>query len=219
MKYTIRDLQAWLNAMMTSDPIAVDGERGPVTHRAVADAMLKTSTPQESELMPESGLYRIIWHWTGGRKIPTQDDLKHYNSVHDYKGNVYAGGAKPEDQVNYDWRKGIGVSHTQNSNTGSIGQAVAGMHGAKGWPALSWSQDPITWEGIDSMLELSAQHCKKYGIPVSKWTTLSHAEVEKTLGIKQNSKWDFMVLPGSTRPENSVKIGDILRARMIKKFM
>ena len=69
------------------------------------------------------------------------------------------------------------------------------------------------------MLKRSAEYCKKFDIPVTKWSTLSHAEVEETLKIKQNNKWDFMVLPGSTRTENAVKIGDILRARMISKYM
>lgn len=200
MRYSFKDLKAWMSAFRLKYPVVV----------------VKKPTPV---LVPDSGLHRIIWHWTAGRKIPSKDDLKHYNSVHDYQGKTYDGAAKPEDQAKYDWRKGVGASHTKNANTGSIGQAVSGMYDSKGWPALSWGKDAITWEGIDSMLKLSAKHCKMYGIPVTRETTLSHAEVEKTLGIKQNNKWDFMVLPGSTGVEDAVKIGDILRARMIKKFM
>ena len=219
MNYTNLDLQARINSLMPNSPITVDGDKGPNTRRAVRAAMLLRDVETEEELFHESGLHRIVWHWSAGFKTPTEDDLKHYNAMHDYKGKTYDGAARPEDQANYDWRKGVGVSHTKNCNTGTIGQAVAGMYGAQGWPGLIWGHHRITWQGVDSMLKRSAEYCKKFDIPVTKWSTLSHAEVEETLKIKQNNKWYFMVLPGSTRTENAVKIGDILRARMISKYM
>lgn len=217
MNYTTRDLQARVCAL--GFITAVDGMSGPSTRKAVAAAMRSRRVKTQSELFHDSGIHGLVWHWTGGRDMPSPDDLLHYNDVSDFEGNHYDGAARIEHQANYDWRRGIGVSHTKNANTGRGGLAVAGMHGAKGWPTLDWGSHPITWEGIDGMLERSAHYCKTFDIPVTKWSTLSHAEVEQTLGIKQKNKWDFMVLPGSTAPVNAVIVGDILRERLVKRYM
>jgi hypothetical protein len=69
------------------------------------------------------------------------------------------------------------------------------------------------------MLKRSADYCKEFDIPVTKWSTLTHAEIETTLGIKQNNKWDYMVLPGDTQVRNAVVVGEILRDRLRTRFM
>lgn len=217
--YLTRDLQARVNALSNHPVLVVDGVSGPATRAAVKKAMAKRSVTKEKDLFDQSGLHAIIWHWTAGRKVPTPDDLDHYNDVFDYEGNQYDGAARPEHQANYDWRKGVGVSHTLNANTGRIGQAVAGMLGAEGWPTLNWGNHPITWAGIDSMLERSALYSKKFDIPCTPWSMLSHAEVEETLGIDQKNKWDYMVLPGDTKVRSAREVGDVLRARMVEKFL
>ena len=217
MNYTTRDLQARVCAL--GHVTGVDGMNGPGTRKAVAAAMSAQRVRTEAELFHDSGIHALVWHWPAGRDMPTADDLLHYNDVFDCDGNQYDGGARIEHQANYDWRRKIGVSHSLNANTGRGGLSVAGMHGAEGWPSLKWGSYPITWEGIDGMLKRSAQYCHAFDIPVTKWSTLSHAEIEQTLGIKQNNKWDYMVLPGFTAPVNAVKVGDILRARLIERFM
>jgi len=68
------------------------------------------------------------------------------------------------------------------------------------------------------MLEQTWDICCEYNIPVSPWTTLSHAEVQQTLGVAQRNKWDYMVLPCYDKPSDAVKIGNVLRARMLEKF-
>lgn len=219
MIYTSRDLQARVNALSVGKrEIAVDGMTGPGTRAAVKAVMKERGVRKESQIFGEAGLHGIIWHWTAARKIPTQDDLKHYNDGFDFEGNHYDGGARPEIQSNYDWRRKIGVSHTRNANTGRIGMSVAGMYGASGWP-MNWGEHAVTWAGIDAMLERSALYATEFDIPVTKWSMLSHAEVEEVLGIKQKGKWDFMVLPGYTKPINAVEVGNILRARLIEKFL
>ena len=217
MSYTVRDYQARVSAL--GFPTDVDGMSGPSTRAAIAKAMKHKRVKKQQDLFHSSGIHGLIWHWTAGRDQPSFDDLDHYNDVFDFEGNGYDGGARIEHQANYNWRKGIGVSHTRNANTGRGGLAVAGMHGAQGWPSLKWGNDPITWDGIDAMLERTAYYCHEFDIPVSRWSTLSHAEVEQTLGIKQNNKWDFMVLPGYDKPVDAVKVGDVLRKRLVKKFM
>jgi len=217
MLYITRDLQARVNALNGMEVLKVDGMSGPNTRKPPRATMAKFDLSKEKDLFHDSGLHAIIWHWTAGRNKPSKDDLKHYNDVFDHEGNQYDGAARPEHQANYDWRKGIGVSHTKSANTGRIGMSVAGMYNANGWP-MKWGTHPITWEGIDAMLERTAMYCKKFWIPNSRWSTLSHAEVQQTLGIKQNNKWDYMVLPGDTKPRDAVVVGDILRKRMKDKF-
>ena len=102
-------------------------------------------------------------------------------------------------------------------NTGWVGISQDAMAGAQESP-LNWGSHPITWEGIDAMLEQTMDVCKEYDSPISKWTTLSHAEVQETLGVKQRWKWDYKVLPGDTRSRNAVEVGDILRKRMVEKY-
>ena len=104
-------------------------------------------------------------------------------------------------------------------NTGWIGQSVDAMAGAKQNNPITWGSNPITWAGLDAMLEQSADLVEEYDIPVSKWTTLSHAEVQPTLGVRQKWKWDYVVLPGDTVSRDPVEVGDILRKRMVEKFL
>lgn len=220
MNYTNVMRQARINSLSVGKrEIAVDGMFGPASRAAEAQVMKELGVSKRDEIFDDSDILGLIWHWTAGRNVPSKDDLKHYNDVWDHLGNHYDGGARIEHQTKYDWRKGIGVSHTKNCNTGYGGLSVAGMHGANGWPSMEWGNDPITWEGIDGMLERSAEYCKEFNIPVSRWTTLSHAEVQKTLGIKQNNKWDYMILPGMTRVMDPVTCGDILRKRLIERHM
>lgn len=218
MFYNTRDLQARINALHNRGVLKIDGMSGPATRAAVNNTMKMRGVQKEKHLFDDVGLHGIIWHWTAGLKVPTEADRSHYNDLFDFEGNQYDGAARPEHQVNYDWRRKIGVSHTRNSNTGRIGMSVAGMHRAQGWPKLVWGNHPITWEGIDAMLERSAMYGRKFDIPVTKWSMLSHAEVEATLGIKQNNKWDYMVVPGYEKPVNAVEVGDILRNRLLEKF-
>lgn len=219
MSFTVRDYQARVNAIFNDDILVVDGMNGPKTRDGIAKAMHKKRVSKQQDIFHDSRIHGVIWHWTASKYEVTADDLAHYNDVHDYEGNSYDGGAPAQHQANYDWRRGIGVSHTLNANTGRIGQAFSGMEGAEGWPLMRWGDYPLTWAGIDAMLKRTAEYCEDFDIPVTRWSTLSHAEVQQTLGIAQRGKWDFMVLPGMPKTDNAVKIGDILRDRLKEKFL
>lgn len=218
MLYITSDLQARVNALDGKHTLDVDGMSGPATRAAVKAVMVRLGLEREKDLFDSSGLHRINWHWTAGLKVPSSLDKKHYNDLFDYQGNQYDGGARPEHQANYNWRKGIGVSHTRNCNTGVIGMAVCGMHEAQGWPSVVWGNNPITWEGIDAMLERSAMYSKKFWIPCTPWSMMTHAEVQETMGIQQKNKWDYMILPGDDSVRSARETGDILRKRLVDKF-
>ncbi len=91
--------------------------------------------------------------------------------------------------------------------------AVAAMAGAVERP-FSAGKHPITPAQVDALIKLVRDLCRGYGIPVTRETVLSHAEVQPTLGIKQRGKWDIAWLPGYAAPVNPVRVGDDMRARI-----
>ncbi len=212
-----REYQGRVNGIFNKEVLVVDGMSGPNTRKWIAKAMDEMEVQRKQDLF-DRGVRGVVWHWTAGAKGLISLERKAYNFLHDVQGNTYDGNSTIAEQVMYDWRKGVGASHTKSMNTGWIGSSIDAMAGATGWP-LSWGSNPITWEGIDAMLEHTFELSEEYNFPITKWTTLGHAEVQGTLGIKQRNKWDFMVLPGDDRVRGAVEVGDILRARLIEKFM
>ena len=215
MTYTTREYQGRVNGIMGGPVLTVDGMLGPKTRSAISEAM-KIKGVRDAKDLFTRGVRGIVWHWTAGAHGVIDLERDHYNWVFDNQGNVYDGNHSVQDQVNYDHTRGVGASHTKSMNTGWIGLSVDAMAGAIESP-LNWGTNPVTWKGIDAMLDWTMDLCKEYDIPVSPWTTLSHAEVQQTLGVQQRFKWDYKVLPGYTRAEDARKVGDVLRDRMLKR--
>lgn len=215
---TTRDYQGRVNGIFNQQKLIVDGVSGPNTRAGIAQAMAKMGVRRKEDLF-DRGVRGAVWHWTAGANGLIELEKNAYNFLHDTKGNTYDGNSTIAEQVMYDWRRGIGASHTKSMNTGWIGLSVDAMAGAKQTNPITWGSRPITWEGIDAMLERTAELCDEYGIPISRWTTLSHAEVQPTLGIKQRWKWDYAVLPGDTKSRDPVEVGNILRKRMKERFL
>lgn len=215
---TIRDYQGRVNGIFNYSRLVVDGINGPKTRQGIADAMALMNVHRKEDLF-DRGVRGVVWHWTAGANGLIALEKKAYNFLHDTHGNTYDGDSTIASQVMYDWRRGIGASHTKNMNTGWIGQSVDAMAGAKQTNPITWGTHPITWDGIDAMLELTADLHREYGFPISKWTTLSHAEVQPTLGIKQRWKWDYVVLPGDVKSRDPVEVGNVLRERLKEKFL
>ena len=156
---------------------------------------------------------RIIWHWPAGTYTPNHLELADYHMVIDGDGVVHQGNLGPE--ANTDCSDGIYARHTKGCNTGAIGIGILGMLGAKESP-FDAGQYPIKPCQIDALVNLTADLCDTYDIPVTQSTTLSHAEVQPTLGIKQRGKWDVAWIPNHTfGPDDPIRIGDILRSRVL----
>jgi hypothetical protein len=153
-------------------------------------------------------LTRIHLHWTVGWHKPSKLDLSHYHFVVDGAGKEHPGPLPPEANLNT--ADGSYVAHTLGANTGAIGIAVACMVGAKDRP-FSWGSAPMTPDQVLGLCRLAARLAGQYGIPCTRRTILTHAEVQPTLGIKQKGKWDITVLPGMTAPGDPVDVGDRLR--------
>lgn len=215
MTYTTREYQGRVNGIMGGPVLTVDGMMGPKTRQGIREAMKIKGVRNAKELF-DRGVRGVVWHWTAGAHGIIELERNHYNWLFDRVGNVFDGNHTVQEQVNYDWRNGIGASHTKSMNTGWLGLSVDAMAGAVESP-LNWGTNPLTWEGIDAMLDWTMDLCEEYNIPVSPWTTLSHAEVQQTLGVRQRFKWDYKVLPGYTRAVDARIVGDILRDRMIMR--
>ena len=215
MTYNTREYQGRVNGILGGPVLTVDGMMGPKTRSAIQEAM-KIKGVRDAKDLFTRGVRGIVWHWTAGAHGVIELERHHYNWVFDNLGNVYDGNHSVQDQVNYDVQSGVGASHTKSMNTGWLGLSVDAMAGAVESP-LNWGSNPLTWAGIDAMLDWTMELCKEYDIPVSPWTTLSHAEVQQTLGVQQRFKWDYKVLPGYTRAEDARKVGDVLRNRMLKR--
>jgi len=222
---SVRDYQIRINSFNILDkPLTVDGMNGPATrnaiHQALANFSIGLNAEHKEDLFDPSGITRIHWHWTAGSYTVSPFTLKHYNDVFDKEGNHYDGIAPAQQQAFYIPGR-VGVSHTLNANTGAIGLSVACMAGATArGTVVNAGVSPITMAGIDGMLERSAEYCRLFDVRVSKWTCLTHAEVQPSLGIRQRGKWDIRVLPNDLKKYLSAEaVGNFLRNRMVEKFM
>ena len=109
------------------------------------------------------------------------------------------------------------AAHTLNLNSDSIGVSLCGMAGAVESP-FNAGRAPITQKQWDVLADVLAQLCRRYSIPVTRKTVLSHAEVQPTLGVTQRGKWDIARLPFDPSIKGAVAIGDKLRAAVAAKL-
>lgn len=203
MSYIVRSRQARAAALGFWSPI--DGEDGPRTRRAVAYAI----EAQEAKGLPfahPSGLTRVHVHWTGGAHKANALDRRHYHRLIEGDGAVVEAHAPT-----------VRLAHTLNANEGAIAVSLCAMDGATERP---WQPGafPIRSAQLAAMARVVADLCRAYDIPVSRYSVLSHAEVQPTLGIRQRGKWDVCWMPGMERPADPISVGDRLRD-MIRRAM
>lgn len=160
-----------------------------------------------------SGFIGIVFHWTAGGPKASPIDREHYHYMVQQDGSTVLGIHQPTD--NLDTRDGDYAAHTLNANTGRIGVAMCGMLGAVERPFMPGAS-PITWGQVNALTALLADLCRRYTIPVTRQTVLSHAEVHPTLGIPQRGKWDVCWVPGMTTAGDPVEIGDRIRGDVLK---
>ena len=158
---------------------------------------------------------RIIIHWTAGGNRANATDKRHYHIIVEGDGNIAYGNHSfsANDPIRHPNDSSTYAAHTRGANTKAIGIAMAGMRGAKERP-FDHGPSPITKVQVEALVAEVARLCRANGIPVTRETVLTHAEVQSTLGIKQNNKWDVMWLPGMASAGDAHKIGDHLRERI-----
>lgn len=174
----------------------------------------KKSVTLDSTWMPVARMSRVILHWTGGSYTASSLDKEHYHfliegdgavvrGLHPVTANQYIGG-KSQDQY---------AAHTRGANTGAIGLSICGAGGSNEVPFRP-GKFPIKEAQWQVAAEVTAQLCKRYGIPVTDKTVLSHAEVQRNLGIRQNGKWDISRLTFGKNLVTAKQTGDDFRARV-----
>jgi peptidoglycan hydrolase-like protein with peptidoglycan-binding domain len=197
MSYEIRTRQARC-AALGFWPGPIDGKDGPRT-RAADSAAVASQKAKGLPFQHPSGLTRIHLHWTAGGHTANATDKTHYHIVIEGSGK--------EILCHTETTK---LAHTLNANGGAIGISMACMAGAVERP-FSWGSDPMTTAQLHGMAKAAARLAIKYDIPITRYSVLTHAEVQPTLGIKQRQKWDICIIPGMTEPGNPNAVGDRIR--------
>ncbi len=206
--YRTRDIQARC-AALGFWPGPIDGIWGPRTREAVLAALEEYGGTEAADLFHSSGLHRIHLHWTAGADGVIKVERTAYNGLVTRDGERVMGHFPFEAQAKY--AVGKAASHTLNANTGSIGLSADAMAGAKERP-FNPGAAPMTARQLDELCRWTAELSVAYWIPVSRFSTLSHSEVQPTLGIRQRWKWDINWLPGMPRPGDPIEVGDRIRA-------
>ena len=217
--------QKLLDAGYTVGPDGADGDFGPATLRASA-LLLKNwqaQTPDDKPdvepadepipaiWLPKASMKRVIMHWTAGAYVASEVDREHYHMVIEGDLDLIKGDYSIKDNEvihgsNY-------AAHTRSCNTGSIGISLCCMAGAVESP-FNAGKYPMKKEQVDKLILCVAQLCRVYGIPVTRQTVLSHAEVQPTLGITQAGKWDYTRLPFEPTIIGALPVGDFIRSRV-----
>lgn len=203
--------KAALKRFQDANGLEVDGIAGPNTCKALRGGG-KQNAKRAEVVAGNSGIHRIVMHWTAGADGVIGLERQHYHLIIDRAGRIHTGTLKPE--ANVDCRDGRYAAHTRALNTGSIGISLDAMAGAKQSP-FDPGKYPITQEQVQALAETVADLCETYQIPIDRTSVLTHAEVEPTLGVKQRSKWDITWLPGMSKPGDPIEVGDKLRSMIV----
>jgi hypothetical protein len=158
--------------------------------------------------MPDARMERIHVHWTAGRHAANGTDRKSYHILVEGTGALVRG----ERSIAANAR-GSGLppaSHTLNANTGAIGVSMCCMHQASESP-FAGGAAPLLKLQWDTMVRIVAQLARRYAIPVTRATILTHAEVQPTLGIVQRNKWDITRLAFDPAVVGAHPVGDRMR--------
>jgi hypothetical protein len=204
MTFSTRDLQARC-AALGFWPGPIDGKMGKRTAAAI-EAATAFQAKRGKPLIHASGISRVHWHWTVGWNKANDTDKEHYHAVFEGDGT---------EVLCHEWDDLL--AHTRNANSGAVGLSLCGMVKALERP-FSAGPEPITAAALASMAKRTANLCVAFDIPVSRWSTLSHSEIQPTLAIPQRQKWDINFLPGMTGPTDPITAGDRIRAMVTKEL-
>lgn len=158
--------------------------------------------------MQAARMDRVIVHWTAGAHKASALDKSHYHVLIEGDGTLVRG--TPSIALNEAPAKKGYAAHTLNCNSGSIGVSMCCMAGAVERPFKAGSA-PMTREQWDKMILVVADLCRRYGIPVTSRTVLSHAEVQPNLGIAQRGKWDIARIAFLPDVVGAKACGDLMR--------
>lgn len=150
---------------------------------------------------------RIIIHWTAGAHQPNNKEFESYHFLVNKDGIIIEGKYKPEDNENVN--DGNYAQHTGGGNTGSIGISMCGM---LNFDKPEGSKYPLTEKQCQATFKKCAELCKKYNIPITVDTVLTHYEFSKKHpNTTSYGKIDITWLPYAVAPG---MIGDYIRNKV-----
>ncbi|WP_103120603.1 peptidoglycan recognition protein family protein [Methylopila sp. Yamaguchi] len=207
----------------------VDGDFGRLSQLATLAALVKgapapadapspppgTSATKPSSVpaswMPAALIKGIVVHWTAGAHRASALDRSHYHLLIEADGKLVRG--TPSIDLN-DARglKSGYAAHTLKCNSGFIGVSLCCMAGAVESPFKA-GPHPMTRAQWDELPAVLADLCRRYDVPITPRTVLSHAEVQGTLGITQRGKWDISRLAFDPSVVGAKAVGDLFRKR------
>lgn len=151
----------------------------------------------------------IVAHWSAGGHKVSAVDREHYHFIVGGDGVVVKGDNDIADNVST--ADNDYAAHTRGFNTGVIGVSMACMLNAKESP-FDPGPYPMLKLQWDTLMGVIAELAVFYKISPLPNSILSHAEVQGTLGIKQNGKWDFTRLAFDPSVKGAKACGDKMRA-------
>ena len=161
-------------------------------------------------LLTPCSMKRVICHWSEGNYKANSTDIEHYHILIEGDGTVRGGDHTIDDNENT--ADNDYAAHTLNANTQAIGVACCCMVGCQEAPFKPGSE-PMKKSQWNKMVQVVAELCQFYGIPVTPTTVLGHGEVQANLGITQMGKWDPMVWPWDTS-KIPAQVGAALRKQV-----
>ncbi|ASP84754.1 N-acetylmuramoyl-L-alanine amidase [Sinorhizobium meliloti] len=196
-----------------SEPLFPSGTSASTVTAARANLGVGGVVP--SDWVPNANMERVICHWTAGAHKASDFDRSHYHILIEDDGKLIRGIASI-DLNEAPAKKGY-AAHTLSANSGSIGVSLCCMGGANEAP-FDPGKYPMTREQWEALTSVVAVLCRRYSIPVTDKTVLSHAEVQNNLGIQQRGKWDFTRLAFDPSVKGAKACGDKLRAEAKSKL-
>jgi len=139
----------------------------------------------------------ITWHWSASSYTVTKYLKTRYHFVIDKHGKARHGVPVERNLNNKNQRRQAGyAAHVLNANSNNIGISAAAMGDAHENRARrgdygSW---PLTKAQIAGLVEVAAQLCYCYRIPVLPARVLGHEEWDSILGRPQD-RWDVNCIP------------------------
>ena len=161
--------------------------------------------------MPDADMRRIHVHWTAGRHKANATDLRSYHILVEGDGKLRRGNCPIS--ANDPARRKPGeprANHTLNANSNTIGISLCAMFNARERP-FDPGPAPLTEAQWQAMIQAVAILARRYAIPVTPETILTHAEVQPNLNIAQRNKWDITALPFDRGTLGAQAVGDRLR--------
>lgn len=161
--------------------------------------------------LPRVSMSAIVEHWTAGGHKANATDKRSYHLLTEGDGNLVRG---VDISLNSGGIKTGYAAHTRGANTNRIGHSMCGMMGAVENP-FQPGPAPLTLVQWNRHVLAGADLAEFYKIGVARDKLLFHAEVQPTLGIAQNGKWDVVRLPFDASVRGAHAIGDRFRDEVL----